>query len=115
LEKLVKDNQLKVKHTLVRTIEKGTNLRGTLLLAPAEKGLFDKKVMDRIAARNDAVVKGFIEIVAMVPNSHLKTLSSDNLVFLVDTSGDEHFVSNPKKKYVPGVFWNLEDNNMISR
>ncbi|MFC4767536.1 hypothetical protein [Effusibacillus consociatus] len=114
LTKLVNNYKLNVQHTLIRSIEKDTKLRGTLLMSPSEKGLFDKTALDRIMTQNDATFKGFIEIVATVPNANLQGLASDQLVFLVDSSGDEHFVFNPKKKYVPGVFWDLEDTNMIS-
>lgn len=46
---------------------------------------------------------------ADVPVDQIEALEQDKQVFLVDGSGDPHFVSNPKKKYMPGVFWNLED------
>ncbi|MFC4767846.1 hypothetical protein, partial [Effusibacillus consociatus] len=117
LNKFIQDYKLNVKHAIVRSTEKGTNLRGTLLMKPEASGTFEKQSMDEIhqlLTGNQATFKGFIELVATVPNSQLKALTADQLVFLADPSADDHFVSNAKNEYMPGVFWNLEDTNMVS-
>ena len=44
---------------------------------------------------------------------NIEQLAQSPFVFLVDPSADNHLVSNPKKKTMPGVFWKLEDNDLV--
>lgn len=99
--RLEKEHQLKIHLIMSRSIEKDTGLRGTI----GEKSYKGKHRRDFI---------GFIEVVAEIPNARLKDLATDRHVFLVDPSADSHFVSNPEKDYMPGVFWALEDLGMLA-
>ncbi|GAW27509.1 hypothetical protein [Carboxydocella sp. ULO1] len=47
-------------------------------------------------------------MVAYVPNKNLKELAANKLVFLADPSADEHLIANPKKDFMPGLFWKLD-------
>jgi hypothetical protein len=113
LEKFITDYNLKVQHVIARDIEKSTGLRGTSIMSPNKDGKISYDKLHEMINRNDAVFKGFIEIVADVPVAKLQSLETDKSVFLVDPSGDPHLVENPKKKYMHGVFWDLENKNMI--
>lgn len=64
--------------------------------------------------RNGADLVGFIEARGYIPNRDLKALAADQLVFLADPSADQHLVSNPKKNFMPGVFWKLEDLGLVT-
>ncbi|GEN36377.1 hypothetical protein [Aneurinibacillus danicus] len=63
----------------------------------------------------DSNPKGFIEIVAKVPNKELVNVKKDEDVFLADVSADNHLISNPKNKTMPGLFWDLEENQMVTQ
>ncbi|GAV25600.1 hypothetical protein ciss_15330 [Carboxydothermus islandicus] len=114
LAELVQNYSLSVLQIKGRVIENKTGLRATISLSPENGNLFNTSDLEQMIKRNDAVFKGFIEIVANVKREKLVSLSEDKLVFLVDPSADKHLISNPKKKFMPGVFWNLEDNGLVA-
>lgn len=113
LTNLIKEHDLRVKEILGRTIEKGTGLRGTVQLASQDSELYDEEVFEHMVSSNNAVFKGFIEIIGYVKVKNIDQLAKNQSVFLVDPSADNHLVSNPKEKTMPGVFWKLEDNSLV--
>lgn len=113
LSKLVKDHGLDVHHVIVRAIEGGTGLRSTMSLAPTKDQVYDKEALKDMLDSHDATLKGFIEIVAYVPNGNLQKLKNDRLVFLVDPSADRNLTQNPEGDFMPGLFWTLEDFDML--
>jgi len=113
LTNLINENDLQVKTILGRTIENGTGLRGTIQLASQDRKLYDEEVFEHMVSSNNAVFKGFIEIAGYVKVKNIDQLAHSQFVFLVDPSADNHLVSNPKKKTMPGVFWKLEDNDLV--
>lgn len=112
--KLVNDYDLKIRYSIARL--KGENgLRGTMISnVSTENSLINEETTNLSMKQNNSEFKGFIEVVGTIPNKNLQALASENFVFLVDPSADTHLVSNPKKRHMPGVFWQLEDNNLVT-
>lgn len=115
LAKLAADYNIKIHHTIVRSIEDNTGLRVTSALPPSKDGLYDEELLNDMSAGHKASFKGFIEIVGYVPNEKLVAMSNDKQIFLADPSADEHLNNNPKRDFMSGLFWNLEDLGMISK
>jgi len=121
LEDLVKRYNLKVHAIVGRTIEKDTGLKGTFLIGIEDMKIeYDKKDLENMLSRNDAVFKGFIELIADVSKRDLCLLKNDERVFLVDVSADSHFVLNPKHEktkswdgYMQGIFDGLEKFGLV--
>jgi len=121
LEKLVKDYNIEMLAIEGRSIEKGTNLKGTFFVTPENGMLYDKKLLLDMLQRNDAEFKGFIAIVVNIQNEDIQKLRNNKIVFLIDPSTDTHFVRNPKHEktnswdgYAPSVFSELEKNNLLN-
>lgn len=112
--KLSNDYQLKINQVIGRAVEEN-GLRASFGLMPTSNGIIDKKTLDVMMNDKKAEVKGFIELVANVPSSNLQTLSDDPKVFSVDPSADESLATNPGKDTIPGVFWDLESNDMVAQ
>jgi hypothetical protein len=112
--KLVNDYNLKIGYSIARL--KGENgLRSTMFTkASPENGFINEETTNLSSSQNKSEFKGFIELIGTVPSKKLQALASENFVFLVDPSADSHLVLNPKMDYVPGAFWKLEDNNMVT-
>jgi len=115
LEKLVKDYNIEVLAIEGRSIERGTNLKGTFFVTPENGMLYDKKLLGDLLRRNNAEFKGFITLVANIENKDTQRLRKEQLVFLIDPSADAHFVKNPKHErtnswdgYAPDVFAEIE-------
>ncbi len=100
-------------HFLARAIEKKGSMRATISAGYREDTLFDREWLNRKLSGNEATFKGFIEAVAYIPSKNLKENINDKLVFLADPSADKHLVNNPRGKFVSGVYWHLEDLNML--
>lgn len=115
LAKLVQQYNLNVLQVTGRAIEKETGLRATIVLTPENGSLFDENILEHMLSYNKSLFKGFIEIVSEVDKENLIKLSDDSAAFLVDPSADNYFVSNPKEKSMPGVFWNLEDYELVAQ
>lgn len=120
LEKLVKAYNIEVLAIEGRSIEKGTNLKGTFLVAPENGMLYDEKLLLDMLKRNDAEFKGFTAIIGNIQNKDMQELRNDKIVFLIDPSADPHFVRNPKHEktnswdgYAPDVFAELEEYSLI--
>lgn len=87
----------------------------TISLEPTDKGdLYDKEILKDMLSVNNALFKGFIEMVAYMPSGEMDRLVNDALVFTVDPSADTHIIENPNNKFAHGVFWNLEEFKIIS-
>ncbi|HAA89020.1 MAG: hypothetical protein XD63_1665 [Thermoanaerobacterales bacterium 50_218] len=56
---------------------------------------------------------GIIDVVGHLEAEKFAEVQSDPRVFLVDNSCDEIFVYNPKHKYMPSLYWKLEDLGLI--
>lgn len=114
--KLANDYELKIRSSIARV--KGENgLRGTMISnVPTEDGLINEETTNLSMSQNNSEFKGFIEVVGTIPNKNLQALASlESFVFLVDPSADTNLVLNTKKRHMPGVFWLLEDNNMVAQ
>ncbi|ACV63666.1 hypothetical protein Dtox_2905 [Desulfofarcimen acetoxidans DSM 771] len=107
--RIINDNNLKVHHFILRAIEKDTNQRVTISLSPNKDNLIDKETLNELMEGNNDILKGFIEICAYVPAINLEGLKSNNNIFLVDVSADQHLVNNPKNKFMKGLYWQLEE------
>ncbi|NLV17698.1 MAG: hypothetical protein GXY50_10920 [Syntrophomonadaceae bacterium] len=97
-----------------RTIEKRTNLRGTLQFAVDEDLQFDQEILNHMISSNEAAFQGFIEVVGHIQVENIDKLCQNKLVFLVDPGADQRLVDNPNKKSVPGAFWKLEDCGLVA-
>jgi len=111
LEKLVKEYNIEILAIEGRSVEKGTNLKGTFFVTPENGMLYDKKLLLDILQRNEAEFKGFTAIVANTQNKDIQKLRNDKMVFLIDPSADTHFVRNPKHEktnswdgYAPSLY-----------
>jgi len=120
LEKLVKEYNIEILAIEGRSVEKGTNLKGTFFVTPENGMLYDKKLLLDILQRNEAEFKGFTAIVANTQNKDIQKLRNDKMVFLIDPSADTHFVRNPKHEktnswdgYAPSLFPELEKDNLL--
>lgn len=114
--KLANDYDLKIRSSIARV--KGENgLRGTMISnVSIEDGLINEETTNLSMSQNNSEFKGFIEVVGTITNKNLQALASlESFVFLVDPSADTNLVSNTKKRHMPGVFWLLEDNNMVAQ
>ena len=110
--KIVNDYGLKVHHVLARAVEKDLK-RATISLGSQQDMLINKKYLENSLLRNEAKFKGFIEVVTYVPNKNLSNLANDKLVFLVDPSATKQLTENPRNKFMPGLYWSLEDLKMV--
>ena len=120
LEKLVKDYNIEVLAIEGRSIENGTMLKGTFFISPENGMLYDEKLLLDMLKRNDATFKGFTAVIANMQNQDIQRLKNDEMVFLIDTSVDTHFVRNPEHEkenswegYAPSVFSSLEKFNLV--
>lgn len=111
--RLTNDYNLRLDHITARAIEGDTGLRATMQLSPTKGCIYDKATFDDMVSGHKASFKGFIEAVAYVPNEKLRDLASDNRIFLVDPSADNSIIENPESKHMPGIFWQLEDFDLI--
>lgn len=121
LKKLVKEYNIEILAIEGRSIEKGTNLKGTFFVTPENGMLYDKKLLLDMLQRNDAEFKGFIAIVVNIQNKDIQKLRNNKIVFLIDPSADTHFVRNPKHEktnswdgYAPSLFSELEKNKLLN-
>jgi|GEM_PF-1976941 len=122
LEKLVKEYNIEILAIEGRSIEKGTNLKGSFFVTPENGMLYDKKLLLDMLQRNNAEFKGFIAVVGNIQNKDIQKLRNDKIVFLIDPSADMHFVRNPKHEktnswdgYAPSLFTELEKNNLLNQ
>ena len=120
LEKLVKDYNIEVLAIEGRSIENGTMPEGTFFISPENGMLYDEKLLLDMLKRNDATFKGFTAVIANMQNQDIQRLKNDEMVFLIDTSADTHFVRNPEHEkenswegYAPSVFSSLEKFNLV--
>jgi len=121
LKKLVKEYNIEILAIEGRSIEKGTNLKGTFFVTPENGMLYDKKLLLDMLQRNNAEFKGFIAIVVNIQNKDIQKLRNNKIVFLIDPSADTHFVRNPKHEktnswdgYAPSLFSELEKNKLLN-
>lgn len=121
LERLVKAYNIEVLAIEGRSIEKGTNLKGTFLVGPENGMLYDEKLLLDMLKRNNTEFKGFAAIIGNIQNKDIQRLRNNKIVFLIDPSADTHFVRNPKHErtnswdgYAPSVFPELEKNNLLN-
>lgn len=112
--KLSNDYQLQVSQAIGRAVEEDGQ-RASFGIVPTSTNLVDKEMLKAIFSDKKAEIKGFIELVANVPSSNLQSLANEPNVFLVDPSADESLTLNPDKDTMPGVYWNLEDFNMVAQ
>jgi len=82
LEKLVKEYNIAILTLEGRSIERGTNLKGTFFVTPENGMLYDEKLLLDMLQRNDAEFKGFIAIVGNIQNKDIQKLRNDKIVFL---------------------------------
>jgi len=118
---LVDKYNIKVLAIEGRSIEKGTNLKGTFFVAPENGMLYDRKSLFDMLQRNNSEFKGFISVIVNIKNEDIQKLRNDKIIFLIDPSADTHFVSNPKHEktnswdgYAPSLFSELEKNKLLN-
>ncbi len=114
--KLANDYDLKIRSSIARV--KGENgLRGTIISNVSTGDDFiNEETTNLSMSQTNSEFKGFIEVVGTIPNKNLQELASlESFVFLVDPSADTNLVLNTNKRHMPGVFWLLEDNNMVTQ
>lgn len=78
----------------------------TFMISPQ----YTMKEIDEHLSTNsyNEVLMGFTNMRALIPAKNLKALNNDPRVFLADVTLDESIAVNPKGKWMPNFFWDLE-------
>ncbi|ACX52192.1 hypothetical protein Adeg_1064 [Ammonifex degensii KC4] len=112
--RFVNETGLKVRFYEARVIDH-QGLRGTMFFSVQNgKLLPDETDFSLMLSDSDYPNKkkkflGIIDVIGYLDVEKFTQVQSDPRVFLVDNSCDELFVHNPKHKYMPSLYWKLED------